>query len=295
MQAKPAIQPFFLDDQGCKLFAVYYQPPAKQQVEKIIIHIPAFADEMNKARRMVSSQAREFAKQGYGVLVLDLFGTGDSEGSFSEATWAIWKQNIKAAYTWACQQGATSVSLWSLRSGALLAMDFVAESHAKINTLLAWQPVLNGELFIMQFLRLRVAAAMMDKQAPQEKTADLKQQLLDGSAVEVAGYLLNSKLVTPLIGLSVNDMSLSTITRIRFFELVTSEDKPVTAITTHFIEDRCNKNQDASFTKVVGSAFWSAQEIVEVPELLSATVVALKSTIKDFSGFSTMQLRVVNA
>ena len=78
-----------------------YEPPAdKIPLDKAIIHIPAFAEEMNKSRRMLAMQAQAFAGQGYAVLVLDLFGTGDSSGDFGEATWDIWLQNIDTALVW---------------------------------------------------------------------------------------------------------------------------------------------------------------------------------------------------
>jgi len=161
------VMPLFIPGQTGELFALYYPPASGGQPKKVFLHIPAFAEEMNKSRRMVALQARAFAQHGYGVLVMDLLGTGDSFGNFSEATWLIWQQDIDTAIRWIVKQVAESINLWSLRIGVLLAMDFVANSSAKIDKLICWQPVLNGETFVMQFLRLRVAAAMMDKNAPQ--------------------------------------------------------------------------------------------------------------------------------
>jgi exosortase A-associated hydrolase 2 len=266
------VMPVFITGQAGDLFAIYYPPTAGGQPKKAFLHIPAFAEEMNKSRRMVALQARAFAQQGYGVLVTDLYGTGDSFGNFSEATWSIWQQNIDRAIQWLAEQGAESINLWSLRMGVLLAMDFVANSGAKIDQLICWQPVLNGETFITQFLRLRVAAAVMNRNAPQEKTSELKQQLLNGKAIEVAGYLLNPDLIKPMLALRANELDLSAVKNLALFEIVTSADKDVSPANAKFIETLHSKNQMATIKTLVGSPFWSTQEIVEVPQLLTETM-----------------------
>ena len=264
----PAI-PLFIPGQTGDLFAMYYPPADNDQPKKVFLHIPAFAEEMNKSRRMVALQARAFAQQGFGVLVLDLLGTGDSSGSFSDATWLIWQRDIDTAIQWLVGQGAESINLWGLRMGGLLAMDFIANTGVKIDKLICWQPVLNGETFVMQFLRLRVAAAVMDRHAPQEKTSELKHQLLDGKAVEVAGYLLNPDLIMPMLALRANELDLSAVSELMLFEVVSSEDVEVSPANAKFIEILNSNNQRATIKTVVGSPFWSTQEIVAVHDLIT--------------------------
>lgn len=92
------MQPLFIESSAGKLFAIYWPPAGEIPFGKAIIHIPAFAEEMNKS-------------QGYAVLILDLFGTGESKGDFGEATWQIWLQNIDTAIDWLTQQGAQSIDL----------------------------------------------------------------------------------------------------------------------------------------------------------------------------------------
>lgn len=267
--------PFFLKGTAGKLFSIYYPPSGDRLPERYVLHIPAFAEEMNNSRRMVARQARELAKNGYAVLVFDLFGTGDSEGDFSEATWAIWHKDIDIACQWLIAQGALSIDLWGIRCGVLLAMDFVKNSTVKVDKLLCWQPVLNGETFAMQFLRLRAAAAMMNKNVPQEKTSNLKQQLLDGQAIEVAGYILNPDLIKPLMTLPANNIDLDNAEEIIFFELVNSHEKNISPVNIKFVEQLQNKGKAVSIKTVVGSPFWLTQAIAEVPELLTETIASL--------------------
>jgi exosortase A-associated hydrolase 2 len=266
------LSPFFLNNKGRALFSVFYPAQETLTPKGFILHIPAFAEEMNKSRRMVALQAQNFAKNGYAVLVIDLFGTGDSSGDFSEATWTIWKQDIASACLWLTEQGAIAITLWGQRLGTLLAMDFASDAAFKINHLLCWQPVLSGELFITQFLRLRLAATMIDKNAPQEKTADLKQQLLAGQHVEVAGYSLSPDLVKPLLVLSATRIDTGNIGHISFIEVLSSPDKPAAANTLKFVEEQQSKGKSVTLSTVVGSPFWATQEIAEVPELLIESI-----------------------
>ncbi len=264
------MKPLFIPAPSGRLFAVWYLP-VNQAISRAIIHIPAFGEEMNKSRRMVALQARAFAEQGRAVLVLDLFGTGDSSGDFGEATWQLWLQDIAVAVDWLKQQGAQKIDLWGLRTGALLAMDFASLGRCPIQRLIAWQPVLNGETFITQFLRLRVAAAMMDSNAPREKTADLKRQLQEGQGIEVAGYLLNPELVVPLMALRAEQLNWQFIHDIAVFEVVSSADSPASLGNSQLLLTLQKQAVNASLVTIAGDAFWASQEISEVPDLITAT------------------------
>lgn len=275
MTSTAPFSPFFLNSEGRALFSVFYPAQNVAAAQGFILHIPAFAEEMNKSRRMVALQAQSFANKGYAVLVIDLFGTGDSAGDFSAASWLLWKQDITAACLWLLEQGATAITLWGLRTGALLALDFASYTVLKINHVLCWQPVLNGELFVMQFLRLRLAAAMMDKDAPQEKTSDLKQQLLDGGVVEVAGYALSPEVVVPLLALSAYDIDISSVERISVIEVVGHSQKLAAPNTLKWAEEQDSKGKAIVIKTVVGHSFWTTQEITDVPALLSESLNCL--------------------
>jgi hypothetical protein len=49
--------PFFLNAGGHALFCVFYPVQETLKPKGFIVHIPAFAEEMNKSRRMVALQA----------------------------------------------------------------------------------------------------------------------------------------------------------------------------------------------------------------------------------------------
>jgi exosortase A-associated hydrolase 2 len=276
------MKPLFINGMTGKLFVVYW-PPVGQIIDKAIVYVPAFAEEMNKSRRMVALQAQALANKGYAVVVLDLYGTGDSAGDFADATWSIWLQDIASAIDWLREQGAHSIGLWGLRTGALLAMDYAGRSREKIDRLLCWQPVLNGDIFATQFLRLRIAAAMMNNNAPQEKTADLKKQLLEGHALEVAGYLLNPELMAPLIALRADQLTFHNVGEMVIFEVVANQDNPVGMANMQFSEQLQVNGVKVSLHKAVGEAFWISQEISTAPDLIAITTERLTDNVEDLS------------
>jgi len=210
-------------------------------------------------------------EQGYAVLVLDLFGTGDSGGDFGEATWECWLSDVATGIVWLKEQGIAQVDLWSLRTGNLLAMDYVARNPGKIEHLLLWQPVMNGDTFVTQFLRLRVAAAMMNSAAPQEKTGDLKKQLQQGQMLEVAGYSLNPGLINPLMALKPEASTLSSLQSVAVFEVIAGKDVQPSFANQQWIDNLIEVGVEASLTTVVGEQFWASQEITTAPALVEVT------------------------
>ena len=117
------MNPFFLPSRRGALFAIDHPPSSAG--EQAVLYIPPFAEEMNKARRMVALQAAELARSGCRVLLLDLYGTGDSAGDFRDARWEFWLDDLTRAVEWLAGQGGRRVTLLGLRAGCLLALDLL--------------------------------------------------------------------------------------------------------------------------------------------------------------------------
>ncbi|MCI0653466.1 MAG: hydrolase 2, exosortase A system-associated [Methylococcaceae bacterium] len=272
-------RPFFLEGPAGKLFAIFYPPSSKAASRRVIVHVPAFAEEMNKARRMVSLQSVELARHGVGALIFDLFGTGDSEGDFGEARWDLWLEDLAAACRWLRNRGIERISLWGLRMGALLAMDFAARGKHRFENLILWQPALSGHNLIMQFLRLRVASALFASEADSksETTSELRDRLLNGYSVEVAGYDLGPELVNPLMKLRLAQFEAVPFEKIHLFELVSEPGKPSSAANREWVSAMQEKGLSVETELVCGPSFWSTQEIATVPALLQKTTECIIS------------------
>jgi exosortase A-associated hydrolase 2 len=179
----------FLEHRGRKLFYLLLEP-ASVKAHSSILFLPPFAEEMNKSRRIVACQARELAAAGNRVMLLDLTGCGDASGAFEDASWQIWLQDANFAADTLANLGTGPLKLWGLRLGALLACE-LSQTRPDIHQLMLWQPVLNGEQQIDQFLRLRTVASAVNRAVPFDRKA-LWNELRAGQSLEIAGYGLSS-------------------------------------------------------------------------------------------------------
>lgn len=262
----PAL-PFFLDHHPGQRFCMYHAPVGS--CRGAILYVHPFGEEMNKSRRMVAQQARALAALGYGVLQVDLHGCGDSTGDFGEARWEQWKSDIALGYAWLQRELGQPVSLWGLRLGALLALDYAIDAAPAIERMVFWQPVHAGAAYLKQFLRLRVANDMVgDKKGG--GTDALRAALHAGESLEIAGYELAPELA---LAIESRDAALLPMTAcpVHWLDLVADAERPLAPASARIVETWRAAGVDIRPQTVVGQAFWATQEITECPALLSAT------------------------
>ncbi|BCT69208.1 hypothetical protein NNRS527_02822 [Nitrosospira sp. NRS527] len=265
--------PFFLKVEPGERFCLYHAPPASRECRGVLIYVHPFGDEMNKSRRMAAMQARAFAAVGFGVLQIDLFGCGDSSGEFGDASWNIWKRDLAAAWSWLENRVAAPISLWGLRLGALLALDFARSSENAINRIILWQPVISGESFLTRFLRLRLANEILLGDASTEKntgTNAMRDSLRAGNPLEVAGYELAPDMAAAIDILQAAEL-LVTRCPVHWFEVVAEPGRSMTAAGTKVVTAWKQNGVDLHLQLVPCLPFWATQEISDCPELVLAT------------------------
>lgn len=184
----------FLPVDGGQRFCLLHLPTGKPR--GCVLYLHPFAEELNRSRQVAARQARTFADAGYAVMQIDLHGCGDSAGDFGDADWAQWRRDGLAATRMLRERFDAPLCLWGLRSGALLASELAHELPAEVSLLL-WQPVLSGKQHLQQFLRLSLAADMLEGKE-RGGTEALLAQLEAGTQVEVAGYTLSPALAAGL-------------------------------------------------------------------------------------------------
>jgi exosortase A-associated hydrolase 2 len=189
-----ATEAVFLPVDGSDRFCLLHLPEGVPRGGIVYLH--PFAEEMNRSRRVVARQAKAFAAAGYAVLQMDFYGCGDSAGDFGDASWARWRADARAAVNHLHQRFDLSICLWGLRSGGLLASELAFELDFPV-ALLLWQPVLSGRQHLQQFLRLSLAADILDGKV-QGGTDALLSELSAGRPIEVAGYTLSPELALEL-------------------------------------------------------------------------------------------------
>ncbi len=270
MTTVPA-QPFFLAGPAGDLFALYYPPVAPRQTRRDVIIVPPFAEEMNKSRRMLALQARALNRLGYGVLLFDFYGTGDSQGDFSQATVDIWRGDLRAVLAWLRQQGTERISLLALRFGALLTSDFVHTAGASLEAIVLWQPVISGEGMMTQFLRLRVAAGITGSNADKESTQGLRARLAQGEAIEVAGYTLAPALAAAIDAIRIDMPKALGSMPVRWWDLAPEIGRALSPASQRVTEEWHSRRIDVHASVVQGEPFWSTPEITLAPDLLQVT------------------------
>jgi exosortase A-associated hydrolase 2 len=187
-----------------RLFSLLFES-SQINVRGSVLFLHSFAEELQKSRRPVAVQARALARSGYNVLLLDLSGCGDSSGVLRDARWAVWQEDAVAGVEFLRQRSSAPLSLWGLRFGALLACQ-LAQDLADVERLLMWQPALNGEQYLDQFLRLELAGQTLKGEAGFDR-AGLWNELRSGNTLDVAGYQVSSNLAMDFAQVRLGDLS----------------------------------------------------------------------------------------
>jgi exosortase A-associated hydrolase 2 len=261
------IEPFFLEANGRRLFALHLYPDAPPQGAVLYLH--PFAEEMHKSRRMAALQARRFVAQGLAVLQIDLTGCGDSEGDFADATWERWREDALAAYAWLHQRWNGPTRLWGLRLGATLAAEVASLAEPGPAGLLLWQPVLQGAQFLTQFLRIRLGSDMLASGRAQTGVDALRAQLLAGEIVEVGGYGL-----APNLAAGLEQLRLAAFTPpcpVTWIEMAAAPDRPFPPGAARMAQTWRDAGLEVHTRIAAGANFWVTQEITESRELLEAS------------------------
>ncbi|WP_343051237.1 hydrolase 2, exosortase A system-associated [Pseudaquabacterium terrae] len=264
------------------LFALHH-PPAPDTPDApaaprgAVLYLHPFAEEMNKVRRMAALQARALAAAGYAVLQLDLRGCGDSGAEFEDASWAGWLDDALFAARWLQQRyPAAPLWLWGARAGCLLAAELAGRIDGPAPNLLCWAPVTSGRPHLQQFLRIKLAGALLDGggAAAAGGLADMKRTLDDGGMVDVAGYRLPAALARGL------DNAKLTVParpgRIAWLDVSSRAEPSLAPAAERWLAECRTAGHQVASEIVAGPAFWQTLEIEEAPALIDATVALLE-------------------
>ncbi|KAB8041591.1 hydrolase 2, exosortase A system-associated [Janthinobacterium aquaticum] len=260
----PGLLPFYLPTGDGQRFCLLHLPAPGEAPRGGIVYLHPLAEEMNKSRHIAAAQARAFAQAGYSVLQFDLYGCGDSSGDFAEARWAIWRNDVQLACAWLAARVGGPLTLWGLRLGALLALDLAAQlpTSSQINRLLLWQPELDGRRCLARFLRLHLAAGMLQSA---DARADARQELAAGRAVEVAGYCLSAALAHDL------EMIAPAAPRVPVYWLQQENGGSLPPVIVRQAASWRDAGATVHLAGFDDGAFWQSGELLACPHLFEAT------------------------
>lgn len=262
---------FFLETTTGRRFCIFHEAEQEQSCRGAILMVAPFGEEMNKSRRMLALQARALTRRGFAVLLMDLYGCGDSDGNLCDASWDGWKSDLAAACAWLNQRTGAPLTLLGVRLGALLALDFLRDQALCIRQIVLWQPVLNGQQFLTQFFRLRLANEMISgNRSASGGTKAIRQSLMQGEIVEIAGYEIAAQLAHGIDALDATAWHFPEC-RIDWLELVNVPDSELPPARMRVAELWKNQGQELALTKIASLEFWASQEISISAELIAAT------------------------
>jgi len=268
------LDPVFVESAGGRILCTVFRPAARHADSPGLLFLPPWAEEANKARRMIARLGHALAERGVVTLVPDYLGTGDSEGAFEDARWELWRRNVRDAEAWMRADGCDRVHLGGLRLGAALALASLSDLPAPPRSMLLWQPVVNGRQMLVQFLRLRLAASLGGG-TERETTSELRARLDAGESVEVAGYMLSPELAQALDGLRLDALTPAPGVPVEWLELAATPDAEVSPAARSVAEAWLAGGFRVRQAVVAGEPFWSTQELVDAPALIERSVAVL--------------------
>lgn len=267
-----SLEPFFLESPQGPLFAMLHRPADGQPWRGTLLCCMPFNEEMNRCRTMTTALAQSLVPKGYGVLIIDLLGTGDSAGHYSDCRWSIWIENLQSALQWLGQRPGGCTGLLGIRLGALLAAELHAHLADPALSLILWQPVLDGKTHLTQFMRVRIAANMDRTDRPRETTASMREQWSRGELVEIGGYSLHPDLAQAIDKTVMSAHVLAAGTRLLWLEHAIDEEAEMSPTSKRLLERWPGQQVHCTTQCFRGPAFWQVHERVDAPDAVAATV-----------------------
>ena len=271
MNRQVRILPQFISCPEGRLFVTEYLPDISCNKNHVVVFIPPFAEEMNRCRRMVSTQAFALARNGYRALIFDLYGTGDSEGDFAEARWDRWCENISSIVTWSVKEDYERYSILAPRFGALLAFNSDSRVIEQADRIVLWHPCTSGKIYFRQFLRLRLASQLTASKDYRETIDQLMTRFTSGRTVEIAGYEVSPELALSIESATLEISDAKIVPPIYWFDIVSSADVSLSVATKKIVSSWQVNNIPVKASPVPGDQFWGTVENTTAPSLIEAT------------------------
>ena len=267
--AQTVCRPFFMETAAGRLFAIQHLPPAGMAVRGHVLCALPFNEEMNRSRSMVTLLAQSLAAIGIGTLVVDLLGTGDSQGDYVDARWDIWLDNLASAQAWLQSQAGGCVALWGIRLGAILAAELHARAANPRVALLLWQPVVEGKVHLNQFMRVKIAAQMDRVELPKLTTAAMRQQWLAGQSVEIVGYEIHPELALAIEAASLVSHRVAEATAVLWLEQASNESGELSIASRKALQTWPGEGVRLTTEQFDGPPFWQVHERALAPDAVT--------------------------
>lgn len=159
-----------------KIAAVWHE--SSRHDAPIVIFHHGFGGTKVESHRMFVKCARQLAEKGFDSFRFDFFGSGDSDGSLTDATLSQWIQNSRDAVSYVKSKGKKKICLLGFSMGGFVAAA-AAGKPAHPFALILWAPIFHPLKRILREKKLIT-------QARATGTADYGGELVGVTLVEDA-------------------------------------------------------------------------------------------------------------
>ena len=254
--SKPFAVGSFVSGSRGRLFMMDY--PAAGKARGTILYVTPFATEAGHSGRVFARLARLLSERNYRTIVVDHYGCGDSEGSFEDARWEIWREDLLSICRWLQAGGCERVILCGLRLGALLAAEVATLSPLPVEQLVLFQPALNGAASLSQFIRSHMQPEDLALEVAM-KVPDTAQRLtlaLDGP-VNIDGYLLAPELIRAIDSLKLEPLGAGIHAPIHWLRILKDKDEQPSAGSLRVIENWRARGLRVDTSDMYSWPFWA--------------------------------------
>ncbi|MDT3680089.1 MAG: alpha/beta hydrolase [Burkholderiaceae bacterium] len=262
----------FEDFDGHRSPVLHWRPRGRVRAQAVFF--PPYGDEMNQSRRMYRLAAEALAMRGVAGRMFDLLGTGDSSADFREATVSAWLSDCRRMLD-AAQAEDERIVLIGCRLGAALAAKASDGLARQAALFVGWAPLLQGSQQLNGLLRVAKIARMNRPQVP-----DPKALWAMGEVAWLAGYPVSATLADQLTALDATNAPRAE--RAVLFEVRSAQDDASLHVSEGLrrrAETWVGQGVPTQGVALRGPAFWNVADLVDVPQLVQATVAAVDETL----------------
>jgi len=176
------------------IHATHHRAAGKQ----FVVVAPPLFEEDARLRKVLVNLSRFLCDAGYDVVRFDYYGTGFSQGRYTDVTLERTRQNLDDALEYCRNNGAERIDLIGVRFGGYLALRSL--ENESVDKVVAWEPVMNPAAYIKEVLRSEVATQMLIYGSVQQDREQLVEAMRSSGRLYVEGYLISSDLFDQLTG-----------------------------------------------------------------------------------------------
>ncbi len=207
------METFYFGEPSKLLYGAYL--PAQEFIDRkvgVVLCYPIINEYLRSHRAFVRL-ATQLAAEGFHVLRFDYFGCGDSYGDDDDGSLLEWAENLSTAID-ELKHGcdASHICLIGLRMGASLALQ-AAEKRNDIDTMVLWEPIVNGEEYLREIKQLHLESAVIEGLPKAVKDQSDASQYL-----EILGFRITDILLDELLKLDLLSLKNCPAKRILHFE-----------------------------------------------------------------------------